>query len=102
MNITQLYVHDGTLRGVEEDNDNHTLTLLTDLPKDEWSEEYIPKRIVFSDVWNYRIFEGSCDGPITMLDIHIVDGSDGKRKIRLETTSGYREWESSSFKITDE
>lgn len=78
------------------------MTLLVDLPKDEWSDELIPKRIIFHDVLNYIVHEGSDYGDRTILDLHIVAVTESRQKIRMETTSGYREWEASAFEVQDD
>jgi hypothetical protein len=102
MNFDQIYVHDGTLKSVIENPKDRKMTFLVDLPKDEWIDDLIPKRIIFHDVLNYSVHECPEHGERTILDLQIVGVSESRQKIRMETTSGYREWEASAFELQDD
>ena len=102
MNFEQIYVHDGTLKNVIENTKERKMTLLVDLPRDEWNEDLIPKRIIFYDVLNYSVHEGPDHRERTLLDLQIVGVAESRQKIRMETTSGYREWEASAFEVQDD
>ena len=102
MNVDQICVHDGTLKSVIENPKDRKMTLLVDLPRDEWNDDLIPKRIIFYDVLNYSVHEGPDHGIRTILDLQIVGISESRQKIRMETTSGYRDWEASAFEVLDD
>ena len=104
VDVSDIYVHDGKLLRVIEDAVRETLTMEVLLPADPKSDELIPRRLVFSDVYGYQIFEGRCVGCPIILDLSVVEklGNLGKwSRVRLDTTHGYRELCCTSVKVCE-
>ena len=78
------------------------MMLVVDLPKDEWSDECVRKRITFHDVLNYSVHEGPDHGKRTMLDLQVIGAAGTRQVVRLDTTSGYRVWEATAFEVQDD
>ena len=91
MEITDIYVHDGRLLRIIEDTEQARLTMEVELPKDEWSDELVARRLVFDDAYGYQVFEIPFHGCPTILDIQIVGEQGRWRRVRLDTNAGYRE-----------
>jgi hypothetical protein len=102
MNFNAYCFHDATLHQVVEDARQHTLTLNVSMGKDEWSDEYAPRAVIFHRVLNYHVHEGDCAGDITILDISDTGMVHDRHHIRLETTSGYRTWDAAAFEVRDD
>lgn len=100
MDISDLYIHDGRLLRVIEDAATATLTMECELPVSEWSDDLVPGRLVFEDVYNYRVCEGAIVGPPTLLGLEIVGERDGRTSLRLDTTAGHRELDCRAFRAT--
>lgn len=62
MDGADLYVHDARLLRAVEDTATDTLTMEVDLPRDEWSDELVPRLLVFSDAYGYQVCEGRSRG----------------------------------------
>ena len=91
MDISAIYVHDGTLLRVIEDPALSRLTMEVDLPVLEREEQLEPRLLVFEDVYGYQVAEGCMNGCPTLLDLRVV-GQEGRwTRLRLDTTVGYRE-----------
>jgi hypothetical protein len=91
MDISSIYVHDGRLLRVVEDAHVNTLTMEVELPASPDSDELVPRRLVFEDVYGYRVSGGPFDGIPEILGIEVV-GTQGRwRRVRIETNAGYRE-----------
>ena len=101
MDISSIYIHDGRLLRVIEDAEAATLTMECELPASEWSDDLVPKRLVFEDVYNYRVCEGAIIGPPTLLGIEIVGERDGRTTLHLDTTAGFRELDCTSVRVFD-
>ena len=104
VDVSEIYVHDGELLRVIEDATHETLTMEVLLPADPTSDELVPRRLVFSDVYGYRIFEGRCAGCPVILDLSVVEklGNLGKwSRVRLDTNHGYRELCCTSVKVSN-
>jgi hypothetical protein len=101
MDISGIYVHDGTLHRVIEEPEEARLTMEVELPVLERDEELEPRLLVFGDVYGYQVVEGCMSGCPTLLDLSIV-GQEGRwTRIRLDTTVGYREILCSSVEVRD-
>ncbi|HSU57330.1 MAG TPA: hypothetical protein VLT36_25030 [Candidatus Dormibacteraeota bacterium] len=91
MDISAIYVHDGTLLRVTEDPANSRVTMDVELPALERNEQLKPRLLVFDDVYGYEVHEGCINGCPTLLDLSVV-GQEGRwTRIRLDTTVGHRE-----------
>jgi len=91
MDISAIYVHDGTLLRVTEDPAHSRLTMEVELPVLERDEQLEPRLLVFEDVYGYEVHEGCINGCPTLLDLSVV-GQEGRwTRIRLDTTVGHRE-----------
>jgi hypothetical protein len=91
MDISAIYVHDGTLIRVVEDPVQSRLTMEVELPIVEQGEQLEPRVLVFEDVYGYQVVEGCINGCPTLLDLSVV-GQEGRwTRLRLDTTVGYRE-----------
>jgi hypothetical protein len=91
MNISDIYVHDGTLHRVTEEPEQARLTMEVELPILERDEVLEPRLLVFEDVYGYEVVEGCINGCPSLLDLRVV-GQEGRwARVRLETTVGYRE-----------
>ena len=104
MEISDIYVHDGTLLRVIEDTQKETVTMEVLLPADPMSDDLVPRLLVFSDVYGYQIFEGRQDGCPTILDLSVVEklGNLGKwSRVRLDTNHGYRELCCTSVRVCE-
>lgn len=101
MDLSSIYIHDGRLLRVIANTETRTLTMECELPKTEWSDDLVPKLLVFEDVYHYRVCEGAVWGCPTLLDIHAIGERDGRTTLRLETTAGYRELDCRAVRIAD-
>jgi len=99
MDISTIYIHDGRLLRVIEDAEATRLTMECELPASEWSDDLVPKLLVFDDVYNYRVCEGAMVGCPTLLDMEVVGERDGRTSLRLHTTAGYRELDCSAVRV---
>jgi len=91
MDISTIYVHDGRLLRVVEDTERDTLTMEVELPKDEQSDDLVPRLLVFDDAYGYQVFEGPFEGCPAILDMQVVGEQGRWRRVRLDTNAGYRE-----------
>jgi hypothetical protein len=104
VDVSDIYVHDGKLLRVIEDALHETLTMEVLLPVNPQSDELVPRRLIFSDVYGYQIFEGRCVGCPIILDLSVVEklGGLGKSgRVRLDTTHGYREFCCTAVRVCD-
>src|SRR5438270_731485 len=101
MDISSIYIHDGRLLRVIEDVEAATLTMECDLPVNDWSDDLVPKLLVFEGVSNYRVCEGAIVGCPTLLGIEIVGERDGRTSLRLDTTAGHRELDCIAVRVVD-
>jgi hypothetical protein len=104
VDVSRIYVHDGKLLRVIEDTKAETVTMEVLLPVSERSEELVPRRLIFTDVYDYQIFEGRVAGCPTILDLSVVEqlGNLGKwSRVRLDTTHGYRELCCTAVRVCD-
>ena len=101
MDISNIYIHDGRLLRVVENVEVGTLTMECELPADGWSDELVPKLLVFEGVYNYRVCEGAVVGPPTLLGLEIIGERDGRTRLRLDTTAGFRELDSIAVGVVD-
>ena len=101
MDISSIYIHDGRLLRVIEDAGVATLTMECELPGSEWSDDLVPKLLVFEEVYNYRVCEGAIVGCPTLLDLEIVGEREGRSTLRLDTTAGYRELDCRTVRIVN-
>src|SRR5436305_1126048 len=83
MEISDIYVHDGRLLRVVEDAERDILTMEVDLPKDERSNDLIPRLFVFDDACGYQVFEGPIKGCPAILDMQVRGWMDIPNKIIL-------------------
>jgi hypothetical protein len=91
MDISSIYVHDGTLLRVIEDRARSRLMMEVELPIIERDDQLEPQLLVFEDVYGYQVLEGYINGCPRLLDLSVV-GQEGRwTRIRLDTTVGYRE-----------
>ena len=72
-----------------------------ELPATEWSDDLVPRLLVFEDVYNYRVCEGAIVGPPTLLGLEITGERNGRTTLRLDTTAGYRELDCTGVRIVD-
>ena len=100
MDISSIYIHDGRLLRVIEDAEAATLTIECELPS-EWSDDLVPKLLVFEGVYNYRVCEGAIEGCPTLLDMEIIGEREGRTTLRLDTTAGYRELDCRAVRVVD-
>jgi len=101
MDISTIYIHDGRLLRVIEDAEAATLTMECELPASEWSDDLVPRLLVFEGVSNYRVCEGASVGGPTLLNMEIVVERNGRTSLRLDTTAGYRELDCRAVRIVD-
>jgi hypothetical protein len=101
MDISDIYVHDGRLLRVIEDAEGPTLTMECELPANEWSDDLVPKLLVFEDVYRYRVCEGAIVGCPTLLRLEIIGERNGRTTLRLDTTAGYRELDCKAVRIVN-
>lgn len=91
MDISAIYVHDGTLLRVIEEPAQSRLIMEVELPVLEKTEELEARLLVFEDVYAYQVVEGCINGCPILLDLSVV-GYEGRwTRVRLDTTVGYRE-----------
>jgi len=76
MDIASIYIHDGRLLRVIEDAEAATFTMEWELPASEWSDDLVPRLLVFKDVPNSRVCEGAIVGCPTLLDMRDADSFD--------------------------
>ena len=91
MDISAIYVHDGTLLRVIEDPAQSRLTMEVELPIIERGEQLEPRVLVFEDVYGYQVAEGYINGCPTLLDLSVVRQEGRWTRLRLDTTVGHRE-----------
>jgi hypothetical protein len=101
MDISGIYIHDGRLLRVIEDTEAARLTMECELPASEWSDDLVPRRLVFDGVQNYRVCEGAISGCPTLLDMQVLGERDGRRHLRLDTTAGYRELDCTAVRVIE-
>ncbi len=101
MDISGIYIHDGRLLRVIEDSEAGTLTMECELPILERGEQLEPRLLVFQDVRNYRVCEGAIAGPPTLLDMEIQGEYDGRTRLHLDTTAGFRELDCVEVSVID-
>jgi len=101
MDISGIYIHDGRLLRVIEDAESATLTMECELPATEWSDDLVPRLLVFEGVCNYRVCEGAIVGCPTLLDLTITGERERRTCLRIDTTAGYRELDCTAVKICD-
>jgi hypothetical protein len=91
MDVSSIYVHDGTLIRVVEEPEWARLTMEVELPVLPQEERLVPRLLVFEDVYGYQVAEGCINGCPTLLDLSVV-GQEGRwTRVRLNTTVGHRE-----------
>jgi hypothetical protein len=91
VNVSTIYVHDGTLLRMHEEPAQSRITFEVELPDIETETVFLPHRLVFEDVYGYRVQEGFINGCPTLLNLSVV-GHDGRWSwVRVDTTFGYRE-----------
>ena len=101
MDISNIYIHDGRLLKVIEDTEAATITMECKLPANEWSDDLVPKLLVFENVLNYQVCEGAIVGCPTLLDLEIIGERDGRSILRLDTTAGYRAIDCRDVSVVD-
>jgi len=101
MDLSGIYIHDGKLLRVIEDTEPATLIMECRLPATKWSDDLVPRLLVFDDVYNYRVCEGPIVGSPTLLDISVVGERDGRSCLRIDTTAGYRELDCRDVKVQE-
>jgi len=101
MDISGIYIHDGRLLRVLEDAESHTLTMECKLPTAKWSDDLVPRLLVFEDVCNYRVCEGAITGCPTLHNLTIIGERERRTCLRIDTTAGYRELDCASVKIRE-
>lgn len=101
MNISDIYVHDGRLLRVIEDTGRDTLTMEVELPKDEWSDELVPRLFVFDNAYGYQVFEGPIQGSPAILEMQVVEALGRWRRVRLDTNAGYREVHCTGIRVLE-
>ena len=69
MEIPDIYVHDGRLLRVVEDTEQNTLTMEVELPRNESSNDLVPRLLVFEEAYGYQVFEGPFEGCPAILDM---------------------------------
>ncbi len=91
MDISDIYVHDGTLLRVMEEPEHARMMMDVELPILERDEQLEPRRLIFEDVYGYSVVEECINVCPTLLDFKVF-GQDGLwTRLRLDTTVGYRE-----------
>ena len=91
MNVSDIYVHDGTLLRVIEKTECSQIFMEVDLPDLEQDEKLVPRTLVFDDVYGYRVEEGCINGCSDLLNISAV-GTEGRWTwVRVDTNVGFRE-----------
>jgi len=101
MKPSELYIHDAQLIKVIDDSISKELIFEVMLPLIELNEKQYPKRLVFSDAYNYQVFEQAWEGAISLLSIEII-GNDGWRdRVRIDTNAGYRTFFCDNLSVVD-
>jgi hypothetical protein len=99
VDVSKIYVHDGTLLRVHEEPAQSRITFEVELPDIETETVFLQHRLVFEDVYGYRVQEGFINGCPTLLGLSVV-GHDGCWSwVRVDTTVGYREFLCSSVSV---
>jgi hypothetical protein len=89
--ISNIYVHDGRLLRIIEDIKRNTLTMEVELPANPYSDELVPRLLVFDDVHSYKVFEVPFSGIPAILGMHLIGEQDRWWQVRIDTNAGYRE-----------
>ena len=90
MRTNEIHWHDSKIKRVIELPEQDMLLLDIDYPVDWESDKYEPHRVTFVDVYVYEIHEGPIVGAPTLRSAEEQPAENGTRKIRLDTTAGYR------------
>jgi len=101
MEISDIYVHDGKLLRVVEDLVQEKIMMAVMLLSSPTSDEFVPRNLIFEDVYGYQIFEGRVDGCPTKLDLSVVETSGKWSCVRLDTNHGYRELYCTEVRVCD-
>lgn len=101
MDISDIFIHDGRLLRVIEDAESATLTMECELPATEWSDDLVPRLLVFDGVYNYRVCEGAIVGCPTLLEMTVTGEREHRTCLRIQTTAGYRELDCTAVRICD-
>lgn len=99
MKLEDIHFHDSVIHRVIENTEDDSLSFEVDYPVDWGKEIYERKIIKFTDVLNYQVNEGPFAGKPTLLDWSIVGNEDDRDIVRLETSTGYRQF---SFRSSTE
>ena len=83
--------HDAILLEVLEDTGKDMLTFVVDYPVDWNAQRWEKRSIRFMDVLNYEVREAAFHGPPTILGASVIGRENGRKIIRVETNSGYRQ-----------
>ena len=101
MDVSSIYVQDGTLIRVVEEPGQARLTMEVELPILPQEERLEPRLLVFEDVYGYQVAEGCINGCPTLLDLSVV-GQEGRwTRVRLDTTVGHREILCASVRVCE-
>jgi hypothetical protein len=101
MEISHIYVHDGTLLRVIEDTAQEKLSMAVLLPASPTSDDLVPRLLVFEGVHDYQISEGRVEGAVTMVDLSVVGRSGSHCRVRLDTNRGFREFYCVSARVCE-
>ena len=105
MKIEELFIHDSLIKSVTENPETDEFTFNIDWPKDCENQIFVNAYLIFENVLNYEVHEGSFAGNPTILDIL----EDGKRtdhkveriKYKIETNAGFRTLFSTNLKLIE-
>jgi hypothetical protein len=101
MDVSSIYVHDGTLIRVVEEPEQARLTMEVELPILPQEARLEPRLLLFEDVYGYQVAEGCINGCPTLLDLSVV-GQEGRwTRVRLDTTVGHREILCASVRVCE-
>jgi hypothetical protein len=94
MKLEELALHDSILKSVVENTETDEFIFNIDWPKDWENNLFVDADLIFENVLNYEVHEGPFAGNPTILDISEdekrIDYKIERRKLKIETNTGYR------------
>lgn len=91
MDLDSIQFHDTRILRVIEDTESNTLTMEVEYPVDWENNRFEKRKIIFDDILNYRVVEGTFQESPTILDVKVISEDGCRTRIRLETNAGERE-----------
>lgn len=102
MNISKIHFHDTQILRVIEDTEADTLSMEVIYPVDWENNEFEPRKLVFTDAYNYQVHEMPFWGSPMILEIEVLGKNDRWTHLRLLTNAGYRDVSCVSVELLSE